>query len=90
MVGRVVLADGLGHLAVVPILGRSFSSSPIISETQRADSGSITAWGKFMHLTEDEVRVKGLDIILRDLKEFPSRDSSFGSQFTGRLSTKEK
>ena len=53
-------------------------------------SGVITAWGKFVHLSEDEVRLKGLDIILRDLKEFPSRDSSFCSEFTGSLEHKRK
>ena len=50
----------------------------------------ITAWGKFVYLSEDEVRLKGLDIILQDLREFPSRDRSFDSEFTGSLEHKRK
>src|SRR5512138_1099158 len=52
--------------------------------------GVITAWGKFVHLSDDEVRLRGLDIILEDLKQFPSRDSTVGSEFTGSLEHKRK
>ena len=57
---------------------------------QPQDSGVITARGRFVHLPDEEVRLKGIDIILQDLKEFPSRDSSPGSEFTGSLEHKRK
>jgi hypothetical protein len=42
-----------------------------------------TAWGKLVHLTEDDVRTRGLDIILRDLQEFSTRDSDIGAEVNG-------
>jgi hypothetical protein len=57
---------------------------------QPEGSGVITAWGKFVYLSADDLRQKGLKIILKDLKEFPSRDSSFGSEFTGTPEHKRK
>ena len=57
---------------------------------QPEGSGVIMSWGKFLHLSEDEVRRKGLDIVLRDLKEFPLRDSSVGSEFAGSLEHKRQ
>jgi hypothetical protein len=42
-----------------------------------------TAWGKLVHLTEEDVRTQGLDIILRDLQEFSSRDSDVGAEVNG-------
>lgn len=42
-----------------------------------------TAWGKLVHLTEEDMRTRGLSIVLHDLEEFSSRDSSVGAEVNG-------
>ncbi len=42
-----------------------------------------TAWAKLVHLTEEDVRTQGIDIVLRDLEEFSTRDSDVGAEVNG-------
>ena len=46
-------------------------------------TGGCTPWGKLLHLTEEEMRTKGLQIVLADLEEFESRDSDDGAETNG-------
>jgi hypothetical protein len=54
------------------------------------DSGLLKPWGEFVHLSETDVRNKGLDIILADLATFRTRDCSAGSEFTISPQRKKK
>lgn len=45
-------------------------------------SGVLKPWGEFVYLSEDDVRKKGLDIILVDLAGFAARHCSLDSEFT--------
>ena len=54
------------------------------------DSGVCETWGEFVYLTEDDVRKKGLDIILVDLAGFDSRHKSVHSEFTGSPERKKR
>lgn len=38
-------------------------------------SGVHVPWGELIHLSDEEVRVRGIEIVLADLREFTSRDS---------------
>lgn len=47
-------------------------------------------WGEFVYLSEEDVRTKGLDIVLVDLAGFFARDCSLGSEFTISPERKKK
>jgi hypothetical protein len=46
-------------------------------------AGYTTSWGRLEHLSEEDVQTRGLQIILRDLDEFASRDSDVGAETNG-------
>ena len=43
----------------------------------------VTAWGNLVHLTEHDIRTQGLEITLRNLEEFSTRDSDVGAEVNG-------
>jgi len=47
------------------------------------EGGASTAFGEFVHVSLDDMRTKGLDLILADLREYPNRDPNHGSVVNG-------
>jgi hypothetical protein len=47
------------------------------------EGGASTAFGDFVHLSAEGMRTKGLDLILADFQEYPSRDPKHGSVVSG-------
>src|SRR5689334_17191566 len=45
--------------------------------------GASTAFGEFVHVSAEVMRAKGLDLILADFQEYPSRDPEHGSVVNG-------
>jgi hypothetical protein len=52
--------------------------------------GAYTPYGDFVHVNTDDIRHKGLDMILADLQEFQSRDPAHGSVVTGLKPEEER
>jgi len=47
------------------------------------EGGASTAFGEFVHVSAEDMRAKGLDLILADFQEYPGRDPKHGSVVSG-------
>jgi hypothetical protein len=46
--------------------------------------GMTTAWGKLVPLSEEDIRERGLQMVLRDLEGFSKRESDVGAEINGK------
>ena len=46
-------------------------------------NGASTTYGEFMHVSAEDMRNKGLDLILADFQDYPKRDPRHGSVIHG-------
>jgi hypothetical protein len=78
-------------------LGRMNTNRPIISvykhgtkdvylflrQAPLGNGGMSTTYGEFVHVSADDMRNKGLDLILADFREYSQRDPKHGSVIHG-------